>query len=37
MRGFITQAGYWGYMPSGRYYLFATESDYVEAYEAAVE
>lgn len=31
MKGYITQAGYMGYVPSlGRYLLFASETDYKE-------
>ena len=32
MKGYVTMAGYMGYI-NGRYILFATEEDYIEAYK----
>jgi hypothetical protein len=34
MKGYIVESGYMGYI-DGRYYLFADENDYREAYLAS--
>ena len=31
MKGFYTSIGYYGFI-NGKYYFFASESDYIEAY-----
>lgn len=38
MKGYYVPVGYMGYMPNeGKYILFATEQDYVEAYYEEIE
>lgn len=32
MKGYVTMAGYMGYI-NGKYVLFATEEDYIECYK----
>ena len=35
MRGYLTRYGFMGCMPDGTWMLFATESEYIEAYREA--
>lgn len=36
MKGYFTKEGFMGWL-DGRYQLFATEQDYIEAYKASIE
>ena len=36
-KGYVISEGYMGYLSDGKYHLFATESDYDEAYDAENE